>query len=89
MKKTFTSGKEYGIPVYHTLDEFGKYLSGEFAGNDVWEFNKPLAKILKERGIVWKIDYIRHEYPHNPRTGHRLMYRAHPSWFFDIQGQKI
>ena len=87
-EEDFNFGKEYGIPVFHVLDEFGKYLSGEFAGNDVWEFNKPLAKILKERDIVWKIDYIRHEYPHNPRTGQRLMYRAHPSWFFDIQGQK-
>ena len=87
-EEDFNFSKEYGIPVFHVLDEFGKYLSGEFAGNDVWEFNKPLAKILKERGVVWKIDYIRHEYPHNPRTGQRLMYRAHPSWFFDIQGQK-
>ena len=87
-EEDFNFGKEYGIPVFHVLDEYGKYLHGEFAGNDVWEFNKPLAKILKERGVVWKIDYIRHEYPHNPRTGQRLMYRAHPSWFFDIQGQK-
>ena len=87
-EEDFNFGKKYGIPVFHVLDEFGKYLSGEFAGKDVWEFNKPLAKILKERGAVWKIDYIRHEYPHNPRTGQRLMYRAHPSWFFDIQGQK-
>ncbi|MDO4902066.1 MAG: isoleucine--tRNA ligase [bacterium] len=87
-EEDFEFSKKYGVPVYHTLDEYGKYLTGEFAGNDVWEFNKPLAKILKERGIVWKIDYIRHDYPHNPRTGHRLMYRAHPSWFFDIQGQK-
>ena len=87
-EEDFNFGKEYGIPVFHVLDEFGKYLSGEFAGNDVWEFNKPLAKILKERGVVWKIDYIRHEYPHKPRTGQRVMYRAHPSWFFDIQGQK-
>ena len=87
-EEDFNFGKEYGIPVFHVLDEYGKYLHGEFSGNDVWEFNKPLAKILKERGVVWKIDYIRHEYPHNPRTGQRLMYRAHPSWFFDIQGQK-
>lgn len=87
-EEDFNFGKEYGIPVFHVLDEYGKYLHGEFAGNDVWEFNKPLAKILKERGVVWKIDYIRHEYPHNPRTGQRLMYRSHPSWFFDIQGQK-
>ena len=87
-EEDFNFGKKYGIPVFHVLDEYGKYLSGEFVGEDVWEFNKPLAKILKERGVVWRIDYIRHEYPHNPRTGHRLMYRAHPSWFFDIQGQK-
>ena len=87
-EEDFNLAKENEIPVIHTLDEFGKYLAGEFAGNDVWEFNKPLAKILKERGIVWKIDYIRHEYPHNPRTGQRLMYRAHPSWFFNIQDQK-
>ena len=87
-EEDFNFGKEYGIPVFHVLDEYGKYIDGEFAGEDVWEFNKPLAKILKERGVVWRIDYIRHEYPHNPRTGQRLMYRAHPSWFFDIQGQK-
>ena len=87
-EEDFNFGKKYGIPVFHVLDEYGKYVNGEFAGEDVWEFNKPLAKILKERGVVWKIDYIRHEYPHNPRTGQRLMYRAHPSWFFDIQGQK-
>ena len=87
-EEDFNFGKKYGIPVFHVLDEYGKYIDGEFAGEDVWEFNKPLAKILKERGVVWKIDYIRHEYPHNPRTGQRLMYRAHPSWFFDIQGQK-
>ena len=87
-EEDFNFGKEYGIPVFHVLDEYGKYLNGEFAGKDVWEFNKLLAKILKERGVVWKIDYVRHEYPHNPRTGQRLMYRAHPSWFFDIQGQK-
>lgn len=87
-EEDFNFGKKYGIPVFHVLDEYGKYIDGEFAGEDVWEFNKPLAKILKERGVVWRIDYIRHEYPHNPRTGHRLMYRAHPSWFFDIQGQK-
>ncbi|MCA9335067.1 class I tRNA ligase family protein, partial [Candidatus Saccharibacteria bacterium] len=31
---------------------------------------------------------IRHPYPHCHRCGTRLMYRAHPSWFFDVQGQK-
>ncbi|MBF1024131.1 MAG: class I tRNA ligase family protein, partial [Candidatus Nanogingivalaceae bacterium] len=47
-----------------------------------------IAKDLKEKGVVWKIEYIRHEYPFNPRSKQRIMYRAIPSWFFDIQGQK-
>ncbi len=40
------------------------------------------------RGAVWKIDYIRHSYPHCHRCGTKLMYRAHPSWFMDIDGQR-
>ena len=37
---------------------------------------------------VLKIDYIQHEYPHCHRCGTKLMYRAHPSWFMDIAGQR-
>ena len=40
------------------------------------------------RGAVWKIDYYRHSYPHCHRCGTRLMYRAHPSWFMDINNQR-
>jgi isoleucyl-tRNA synthetase len=87
-EEDFALAREMGIPVVHVLDEYGAYTEGDWLGQDVWESNKAIAKELKERGIVWKIDYIRHEYPHNPRTGHRLMYRAHPSWFMDIDGQR-
>ncbi|MDB5162515.1 MAG: ileS [Candidatus Saccharibacteria bacterium] len=88
-EEDFLLAKEKGIPVVHVLDEYGKYIEGEWEGLDVWENNKAIAKTLLEQGIVWKIEYIRHEYPHNPRTGHRLMYRAHPSWFMDIDGQRV
>ncbi len=88
-EEDFVLAKEKGIPVVHVLDEYGLYTEGEWKGLDVWENNKAIAKKLKEDGVVWKIDYIRHEYPHNPRTGHRLMYRAHPSWFFDVDGQRV
>jgi len=87
-EEDFLLAKEKGIPVVHVLDEYGVYTEGEWTGLDVWENNKAIAKSLKEDGRVFKIDYIRHEYPHNPRTGHRLMYRAHPSWFMDIDGQR-
>lgn len=87
-EEDFLLAKEKNIPVVHTLDEYGKYIETEWIGSDVWEINKTIAKTLHERGVVWKIEYIRHEYPHNPRTGNRLMYRAHPSWFMDIDGQR-
>lgn len=87
-EEDFELAKKEGIPVVHVLDEYGKYTEGEWEGLDVWETNKTIAKALKERGIVWKIDYIQHEYPHNLRNGNRLMYRAHPSWFMDIDSQR-
>lgn len=87
-EEDFDLAREVGIPVVHVLDDYGKYSEGEWLGEDVWEINKTIAKTLLERGVVWKIDYIRHEYPHNPRTGNRLMYRAHPGWFMDIDGQR-
>jgi isoleucyl-tRNA synthetase len=87
-EEDFILAREKNIPVVHVLDEYGKYTEGGWVGRDVWETNKTIAKNLHERGVVWKIDYIRHEYPHNLRNGNRLMYRAHPSWFMDIDGQR-
>jgi len=87
-EEDFELAKKNGIPVIHTLDEYGIFTEGDWKGEEVWGINKTIAKTLLERGVVWKIDYIRHEYPHNPRTGQRLMYRAHPSWFIDIDGQR-
>ena len=57
-------------------------------GIEIWAGNKFIAKILEEKGIVYKIEYIKHEYPFNPRSKQRIMYRAFPSWFFDIEGSK-
>lgn len=84
----FNLAKENRIPVIHVLDEYGNYIETEWKDKNLWEVNKLIAKTLKEDGRVWRIEYIRHEYPHNPRTGQRLIYRAHPSWFFDIDSQR-
>lgn len=87
-EEDFELAREKGIPVVHTIDENGYFTEGDWLGENVWKINKQIAKDLKELGVVWKIDYIRHSYPHCHRCGTRLMYRAHPSWFFDVQGQK-
>lgn len=87
-EEDFALAKEKKIPVVHVLDENGEYTETEWKGENVWAINKTIAKTLHERGIVWKIEYIRHPYPHCHRCGTRLMYRAHPSWFMDIDSQR-
>ena len=84
----FELAQRNNIPVIHVIDDNGYYVDSSYKGLEVWQNNKFIAKDLKEKGAVWKIEYIRHEYPFNPRSKQRIMYRAIPSWFFDIQGQK-
>lgn len=94
-------GRANGVPCIDVLDEYGCYLPGADEGLKVagvrpnedgqiqiWEANKFIAKCLEEAGPIEKIEYIKHEYPFNPRSKQRIMYRAFPSWFFDVQGQK-
>ncbi len=92
---------EHDVDFLDCIDENGYYLS-EMAeklhalgvrdtdenGIEIWAGNKFIAKVLEEKGIVYKIEYIKHEYPFNPRSKQRIMYRAFPSWFFDIEGSK-
>ena len=89
------------VEFVDTLDENG-YYTPEYVdklhalgvrdtdehGIQIWAANKFIAKCLEENGIIYKIEYIQHEYPFNPRSKERIMYRAFPSWFFDIEGQK-
>ena len=80
--------KQNNIPMILDTDDEGFYTEGDWKGQNVWEANKQIAKDLQSRGIVWKIEYIVHSYPHCHRCGTKLMYRAHPSWFMDIDGQR-
>jgi len=97
----FTLANKNEVDFVDCLDENGYYLK-EMAdelhalgvrdtdenGIQAWAGNKFIAKCLEEKGIIYKIEYIQHEYPFNPRSKERIMYRAFPSWFFDIDGQK-
>ena len=87
-EEDYVLAKKEGFPAIHTIDQNGFFTEGDWKGENVWEINKTIAKDLRERGIVWKIDYIRHSYPHCHRCGTKLMYRAHPSWFMDIDAQR-
>lgn len=80
--------KRENVPLVSIVDADGNYTEGRWLGQNIWEVNKLIAKTLVEEGRALKIEYIQHEYPHCHRCGTKLMYRAHPSWFMDIQSQK-
>ena len=87
-EEDYALAKAKGFPFVLDLDDSGFYTSGPWQGQQVWETNKQIAKELHEQGVIWRINYIRHSYPHCHRCGTKLIYRAHPSWFMDIDGQR-
>ncbi len=48
---------------------------------NVFEASKEVIKNIKERGLLAKQETINHSYPHCPRTGKPIIYRAIESWF--------
>ena len=97
----YALSQEYEVDFADVVDENGYYLpemrkklqtlgvrDTDENGIEIWAGNKFIAKVLEERGVVYKIEYIKHEYPFNPRSKQRIMYRAFPSWFFDTEGSK-
>lgn len=94
-------GAKQDVDFVDVLDENGYYLpevkkwlnemgvrDTDENGIELWAANKFIAKVLEEKGIVYKIEYIQHEYPFNPRSKQRIIYRAFPSWFFAVNGMK-
>ena len=91
----------YEVDFVDLLDEQGYYVKSaekwlmdlgvrktDENGIELWAANKIIAKMLLEKGIVYRIKYIKHEYPFNPRSKQRIIYRAFPSWFFNVTDSK-
>lgn len=69
--------------LFDPVNAYGEFteLVPDFAGQNVIEANAPIIKNLKERGLLVKQETISHSYPHCPRTGTPLIYKAIESWF--------
>lgn len=87
-EEDFVLLKAAGIETVSILDDSGIFTETEWKGRQVWDVNKDIAKSFVAQGRALRIEYIRHSYPHCHRCGTKLLYRAHPSWFMDVQGQK-
>lgn len=86
-------GIQNNLPVVHAAGLDGKFISGTPIEGTFFKDADPLIiRTLKERGLVWKSERYKHEYPFGWRTGAPLMYFAKDAWYIrttDVRDELI
>jgi len=79
--------RRYNIPMVQPVDENGRFTKEvrDYAGKYIHDTNEEIVDDLKKAGKVVMSKRIEHEYPFCYRCDTKLMYRALPAWFVDIQ----
>ncbi|MGV3041677.1 isoleucine--tRNA ligase [Staphylococcus rostri] len=79
-------GQKYDLEVISPVDAKGVFTeeAGQFAGMFYDKANKEITELLKEKGVLLKLDFITHSYPHDWRTKKPVIFRATPQWFASI-----
>ncbi len=83
----FIVGQKYGLDIYCNVDEHGNMMEdcGEWlAGQYVEDANKTVTMKLDELGVLLKLEFITHSYPHDWRTKKPIIFRATDQWFCSI-----
>jgi isoleucyl-tRNA synthetase len=76
-------GQENDLPVVHAVGQDGHFLPEiePVAGMFFKDADKPLIRILKERGLMFRSETYRHSYPFGWRTGDPIIYYAKNAWY--------
>jgi len=79
--------KKYKIPSVQPVDEKGHFTKEvvDFAGRYVHDVNTDVIIFLKKKGKVVSVKKVEHEYPFCYRCDTKLIYRAIPAWFVNIE----
>jgi isoleucyl-tRNA synthetase len=82
--------REYNIPMVQPVDETGHFTSEilDYAGEYIHDMNEKIVIDLKTSGKAIMSRKMEHEYPFCYRCDTKLIYRALPAWFVDIQKVK-
>lgn len=83
----FNVCKRYKIPTVQPVDEKGKFTKEvtDFVGRYVHEVNTDIIIFLKKQNKVIATKKVEHEYPFCYRCDTKLIYRAIPAWFVNIE----
>ncbi|MGI9271994.1 MAG: isoleucine--tRNA ligase [Woeseiaceae bacterium] len=76
-------GQENGLPVLHGVGLDGNFLPEvePVAGMFFKDADKPLIRILKDRGLMFRSERITHSYPFGWRTKDPIIYYAKNAWY--------
>jgi isoleucyl-tRNA synthetase len=76
-------GQQHGLPVIHAVGRDGLFLPDvePVAGMFFKDADKPLIRILKERGLMFRSERYLHSYPFGWRTGDPIIYYAKNAWY--------
>ncbi len=82
--------RKYEIPMVQPVDEKGNFTNEvtDYAGEYIHDTNEKIVIDLKKNGKAILSKKIEHEYPFCYRCETKLMYRALPAWFVNIQKVK-
>lgn len=76
-------GQAHGLPVVHGVGQDGHFVDAvePVAGLFFKDADKPLIRILKERGLMFRSERYTHNYPFGWRTGDPIIYYAKNAWY--------
>jgi len=76
-------GQEHGLPVLHGVGLDGLFIDAvePVAGMFFKDADKPLIRILKDRGIMFRSERCTHNYPFGWRTHDPIIYYAKNAWY--------
>ena len=81
-------GQKYGIPVFSPMDAQGRFTKDvpdpDLVGVFYDDANKIVAEKLEKSGVLLKLSFFTHSYPHDWRTKKPVIYRATTQWFASI-----
>jgi len=76
-------GKEHTLPIYYSVDFTGHVVAEVTvaAGLFFKDADKPITDDLKRRGLLFRAETYRHNYPFGWRTDDPLLFIAKTAWF--------
>jgi isoleucyl-tRNA synthetase len=76
-------GRKFDLPVFVAVNEEGRFVDAAtpFRGLNFKDADEQIVRDLKTRGLLYRKQAYKHNYPHDWRTDKPLMYFARPTWF--------